>query len=52
MGDAADVEAAGGDVGGDDDFELAAAEAEQRVGAVLLGDVAVHDGDLVFAFAA
>ena len=52
VGDAADVEAAGGEVGGDDDFEFAGAEADEGLGAVLLGDIAVHDGDLVFAIAA
>ena len=51
VADAGDVEAAGGEVGGDDDVELAVPEACEGEAAVFLGDVAVHDGDfVVFGF--
>ena len=49
VGDSADIQAARGEVGGDDDLILAAAEALEGFFAVLLTDVAVHDGGFVFA---
>src|SRR4051812_33026473 len=42
VGDAGDVDTAGGDVGGDQDVDLAAAEGAQRLLAGALAEVAVH----------
>lgn len=51
VADAGDVEATGGEIGGDDDVEFAVPEACEGEAAVFLGDVAVHDGDfVVFGF--
>ncbi len=44
VADAGDVDAAGGDVGGDQDVDLAAAEGAQRLLAGALAEVAVHGG--------
>ena len=49
VGDPGDVQTAGGDVGGDNHIEFPGAETSQRFGAVLLGDVAMHQGHFVFA---
>ena len=44
VGDAVDVDAAGGDVGGDQHVDLAGAERPQRLLAGALAEVAVHGG--------
>lgn len=47
VGDAADVDTAGGDIGGDEDGVFAALESLECFHTVLLGDVGVHDGGVV-----
>jgi len=50
VGDVGDIEAAGGDICGDNDIEGAVAEAAECFGAFGLADIRVHDGGFVTLF--